>query len=145
MKLSLLYRPSSPAGISPYRIAGEQSREIPWLNEFLDAQRARGLSLCSVRAYAYDLLHFARWWCPQPPRPSPASTNRSCSIISVISATTNRPPAPRPCTTASAYCAAYTVSITDAKLHGATDTHPHVLHGAPSVMAALAERSAASD
>lgn len=69
MKFHLLYRPSSPAGISPYRIADEQSSEIPWLNEFLDAQRARGLSLCSVRAYAYDLLHFARWWFPHPPRP----------------------------------------------------------------------------
>jgi len=69
MKFYLLYRPSSPAGISPYRIADEHGREISSLNEFLDAQRARGLSLCSVRAYAYDLLHFARWWLPDPPRP----------------------------------------------------------------------------
>jgi hypothetical protein len=64
MKFSLLYRPNSSSGISPYRVVDEQNREIPWLNEFLDAQRARGLSLCSVRAYAYDLLHFARWWFP---------------------------------------------------------------------------------
>ena len=69
MKFHLLYRRTSPAGISPYRVVDQRSREIPWLNEFLDAQRARGLSLRSVRAYAYDLLHFARWWLPHPPRP----------------------------------------------------------------------------
>lgn len=69
MKLRLLYRQTSPAGISPYRLVDQRNCEIPWLNEFLDAQRARGLSLRSVRAYAYDLLHFARWWLPHPPRP----------------------------------------------------------------------------
>src|SRR5208283_1529167 len=30
-------------------------------NQFLDAQRLRGLSLRSLRAYAYDLLNLARW------------------------------------------------------------------------------------
>jgi integrase/recombinase XerD len=69
MKLQLLYQRTSPPGLSPYRLIDQRKREIPWLNEFLDAQRARGLSLRSVRAYAYDLLHFARWWLPHPPRP----------------------------------------------------------------------------
>lgn len=69
MKFHLLYRRTSPAGISPYRVVDQRNREIPWLNEFLDAQQARGLSLRSVRAYAYDLLHFARWWLPHPPCP----------------------------------------------------------------------------
>lgn len=47
MKLHLVYGPDSPASLSPYRL--------------LDAQRARGPPLSSLRAYAYDLLHFARW------------------------------------------------------------------------------------
>ena len=33
----------------------------PGPTTFLDAQRVRQLSLRSLRAYAYDLLHFARW------------------------------------------------------------------------------------
>jgi site-specific recombinase XerD len=39
----------------------EQGREIDWVNSFLDALRRRQLSPCSLRSYAYDLLHFARW------------------------------------------------------------------------------------
>ncbi len=69
MKFSIRHCPSSPASISPYRVVDEQGGEIPLLNQFLDAQRARGLSLRSLRAYAYDALHFARWWFPLSPRP----------------------------------------------------------------------------
>ncbi len=43
----------------------EQGQEIAWANAFLDAQHIRQLSLRSLRAYAYDLLHFARW-CSEP-------------------------------------------------------------------------------
>jgi integrase/recombinase XerD len=68
VKLSLLYRPSVPASACPYRLLDEQDQEIPWANAFLDAQRVRQLSLRSLRAYAYDLLHFARW-AQQPARP----------------------------------------------------------------------------
>jgi integrase/recombinase XerD len=69
MKLALVYRPSVPASASPYRLLDEQEREIAWANAFLDAQRIRQLSLRSLRAYAYDLLHFARWWFRQPVQP----------------------------------------------------------------------------
>ena len=62
MNFRLLYGPSSPASVSPYRLLDEQGREVPWANQFLDAQRMRGLSLCSLRAYGYDFLDFARWW-----------------------------------------------------------------------------------
>ena len=45
----------------------EQGRETAvWANEFLDAQHVRQLSPRSLRAYAYDLLHFARWFRQQP-------------------------------------------------------------------------------
>src|SRR6516164_2498699 len=53
------------ASNSPYRVCDENGGEIEWANAFLDAQRLRQLSLRSVRIYAYDLLHFARWFEPQ--------------------------------------------------------------------------------
>ena len=64
MKLTLLHRPSVPASASPYRLQDELGQELVWANAFLDAQRIRQLSLRSLRAYAYDLLHFARWFEP---------------------------------------------------------------------------------
>jgi len=62
MKLTLAALTSVPASASPYRLLDAQGQEIAWANVFLDAQRVRQLSLHSLRAYAYDLLHFARWW-----------------------------------------------------------------------------------
>jgi len=61
MNLRLVYRISSPAGISPYRIVDHQDHEIRWINDFLDAQHIRNLSPRSVRSYGFDLLNFARW------------------------------------------------------------------------------------
>jgi site-specific recombinase XerD len=65
MKPTLVRLATVPASVSPYRLQDAQGREIAWANAFLDAQRVRQLSLRSLRAYAYDLLHFARWW-PDP-------------------------------------------------------------------------------
>jgi site-specific recombinase XerD len=61
MNVSVVYQPFLPASSSPYRLLDAQDHEIVWANAFLDAQRLRQLSLRSLRAYAYDLLHFARW------------------------------------------------------------------------------------
>ena len=69
MNLTLLYQPSVAVSASPlvqelkahHRLLDEQGQEVAWANAFLDAQRVRQLSLRSLRAYAYDLLHFARW------------------------------------------------------------------------------------
>lgn len=61
MKLRAAYRPAERASASPYRLFDEHGGEIAWANAFLDAQRVRQLSLRSLRIYAYDLLHFARW------------------------------------------------------------------------------------
>jgi site-specific recombinase XerD len=72
MNLRLVYRVSSPAGISPYRIVDHQDREIRWINDFLDAQHIRSLSPRSVRSYGYGLLNFARWW----PRRKPTQLSR---------------------------------------------------------------------
>ena len=36
--------------------------EVEWVNHFLDQQRVRGVAETTLRSYAYDLLHFLRWW-----------------------------------------------------------------------------------
>jgi site-specific recombinase XerD len=62
MKLALAYQPATQPGACPYRLLDERGHEIAWINDFLDAQHIRQLSPRSLRAYAYDLLHFARWF-----------------------------------------------------------------------------------
>jgi integrase/recombinase XerD len=68
MKLTLLHQPGAPASASPYRLIDQLQQEVTWANAFLDAQRVRQLSLRSLRAYGYDLLHFARWHMQHPAR-----------------------------------------------------------------------------
>ena len=72
----LIYHASAPGGISPYRIVDPQGHEIPWINDFLDAQHIHNLSPRSIRSYGYDLLNFARWWCRQE-SPSLSRLNES--------------------------------------------------------------------
>ena len=103
MSLSLVHRTSAPASACPYRLLDEHGQEIAWANGFLDAQRIRQLSLCSLRAYAYDLLHFARWrqdpprslseiteptlldyvrhQLDQKPKPAPQTVNRRLGVL----------------------------------------------------------------
>ena len=61
MTVRLISHPSSLPSASPYRLVDARNRELVWANTFLDAQRMRQLSLRSLRAYGYDLLHLARW------------------------------------------------------------------------------------
>src|SRR5271157_1968847 len=78
MTLRLVLRNSVPASASPYRLLDQQGRELAWANNFLDAQRLRQLSLRSLRAYGYDLLHLARWL--HQTRRSLAKINQSCLL-----------------------------------------------------------------
>src|SRR6516162_8503693 len=59
MTFQLILRSSVPPSASPYRLLDGKGRELVWANAFLDAQRLRQLSLRSLRAYGYDLLHLA--------------------------------------------------------------------------------------
>ena len=62
--------PLLPASASPYRLLDEQGQQIEWANRFLDAKLLLQRSPRSLRAYAFDLLHFARWLVSlDPPRP----------------------------------------------------------------------------
>jgi len=62
MSVRLMVKKSSSASVSPYRLLDDRGCEVTWANQFLDAQTVRQLSLRSLRAYAYDLLHLARWF-----------------------------------------------------------------------------------
>ncbi len=92
MKLSLVYRPSLPASACPYRLVDEQDQELTWANAFLDAQRVRQLSLRSLRAYAFDLLHFARWWMQLAPRP--LSEIHESTLLDYVRNQLDQPPPP---------------------------------------------------
>ena len=94
MKLTLVDRPSVPPSASPYRLFDEQGQEVTWANAFLDAQRIRQLSPRSLRAYAYDLLHFARWWGPQPPQPLSAITEST--LLDYVRHQLDQQPKPTP-------------------------------------------------
>jgi integrase/recombinase XerD len=100
-QLRLTFRGSSRAGASAYRLLDGQGRELNWVNEFLDYQQLRGLSPRSLRAYGYDLLHFARWWTradlsalnearlldyvrdqlEQDPKPTPQTINHRLTVL----------------------------------------------------------------
>jgi len=81
MKLSVVHQPAVPASASPYRLCDENGRELDWANAFLDAQRIRQLSLCSLRAYAYDLLDFARWL---EPRRQPLAETTESTLVDYV-------------------------------------------------------------
>jgi integrase/recombinase XerD len=94
MKLSLIHQPATPASASPYRLVDLQGQEITWANEFLDAQRLRQLSLRSLRAYGYDLLHFARWWLQQPS--SALLDMKESTLVDYVRQQLNQEPKPTP-------------------------------------------------
>lgn len=96
MKLSVTFQPALPGSASPYRLLDEQGHEIAWANAFLDAQRIRQLSPRSLRAYAYDLLHFARWALDPPPRPLTEITQST--LIDYVRHQLDQSPPPTPST-----------------------------------------------
>jgi integrase/recombinase XerD len=95
MKLFLVHRPTVLASVSPYRLLDEQGQEIGWANAFLDGQHIRQLSLRSLRAYAYDLLHFARWW-SEPALPLPLSEITESTLLDYVRHQLDQEPKPTP-------------------------------------------------
>src|SRR6201981_1730994 len=63
MKFRIIYPQSSHNAQSPIRVIEQTSgREVGWINLYLDREYVRRLANTSLRAYAYNLLHFVRWW-----------------------------------------------------------------------------------
>lgn len=66
MAYEISYSPAAtPPGYSPYRLVDASGTAVAAVNDFLDAQAARGLSVESLRSYAYSLLSFWRWFAEQ--------------------------------------------------------------------------------
>jgi integrase/recombinase XerD len=93
MSFRLVMQNSLPASASPYRLLDHCDREVAWANQFLDAQKLRQLSLRSLRAYAYDLLHLARWF--KATRHSLAQLNQSL-LLQYVRYQLDHPPQPTP-------------------------------------------------
>jgi integrase len=63
MKFRIIYQQSTHNTQSPIRVIEQTSgREVGWINRYLDREYVRRLANTSLRAYAYNLLHFVRWW-----------------------------------------------------------------------------------
>src|SRR6516165_7377630 len=87
MKFHVIQRHDLEYARSPFRVTQQNGPEVDWVNRFFDQQRVRSVAEATLRSYAYDLLHFLRWWGgiiappsakkPSPqPRPAAASINR---------------------------------------------------------------------
>jgi integrase/recombinase XerD len=93
MKLILIHRRITQAGVCPFHLLNEQGQEIAWANDFLDAQHIRQLSPHSLRAYAFDLLHFARWFQSQPQTLSEITES---TLLDYVRHQLNQQPPPTP-------------------------------------------------
>src|SRR5499425_3406257 len=63
MKFRIIYPQSSNNAQSPMRVVEQTTgREVGWINRYLDREYVRRLANTSLRTYAYNLLHFVRWW-----------------------------------------------------------------------------------
>ncbi len=63
MKFRVIYQHTAPSAHSPARVVEQTTgREIGWINRYLDREYVRRLADKTLRIYAYNLLHFVRWW-----------------------------------------------------------------------------------
>ena len=63
MKFRVIYQHGSHNAQSPARVVEQTSgREIGWVNRYLDREYVRRVADKTLRTYAYNLLHFVRWW-----------------------------------------------------------------------------------
>jgi len=88
------YRDSLSPSKSPYRLLDAQGQEVDWANDFLDLQQVRGLSSYTLRAYAFSLLHCARWWVR--PIPQPLSELNESTLFQYVCHQRRTEPQPQP-------------------------------------------------
>ena len=63
MKFKVIHQRSSAGAHSPFRVVEQATgREVGWVNRYLDREYVRHIANTSLRTYAYNLLHFVRWW-----------------------------------------------------------------------------------
>jgi integrase len=63
MKFRAIDQQTSNNAQSPVRVIEQTTgREVGWINRYLDREYVRRLAERTLRIYAYNLLHFIRWW-----------------------------------------------------------------------------------
>src|SRR5262250_1760477 len=63
MKFCVLYQQTSNQGHSPVRLVEQTTGcGVGWINRYLDREYVRRLAHTTLCTYAYNLLHFVRWW-----------------------------------------------------------------------------------
>jgi integrase/recombinase XerD len=63
MKFHVIYEKTAPNAHSPIQVVEQSTgRGVGWINRYLDREYVRRLANTSLRIYAYNLLHFVRWW-----------------------------------------------------------------------------------
>src|SRR5437773_4016419 len=70
MKFCVIYQQTSHNAHSPVRVIEQTTGQgVGWINRYLDREYVRRLANTTLCTYAYNLLHFVRWWESFPPRP----------------------------------------------------------------------------
>ena len=63
MRFHVIRPPTPNPAQSPIRVVEHKTgREVGWVNRYLDREYVRRLADTTLRACAYNLLHFVRWW-----------------------------------------------------------------------------------
>src|SRR2546421_11591548 len=63
MKFRLIQQQISPNAQSPIRVVEQTTgHEVGWINRYLDCEYVHRLANTTLCTYAYNLLHFIRWW-----------------------------------------------------------------------------------
>ncbi|HEX8818005.1 MAG TPA: tyrosine-type recombinase/integrase [Terriglobales bacterium] len=62
MKFRLIQQQISNNAQSSVRVVEQTGREVGWINRYLDREYVRRLANTTLCTYAYNLLHFVRWW-----------------------------------------------------------------------------------
>ena len=63
MKFRVVHQPAPGHARSPFRVVEQTTgREVDWINRYLDREVLRRVADITLSSYAYDLLHFLRWW-----------------------------------------------------------------------------------
>jgi integrase len=63
MKFQVIRQQNRHGAHSPYRVVEQGTgQEVGWVNRYLDREYVRRVSDNSLRIYAFNLLHFVRWW-----------------------------------------------------------------------------------
>jgi integrase/recombinase XerD len=63
MKFQVIRQQNRHGAHSPFRVVEQSTgKEVGWINRYLDREYVRRVADTSLRSYAFNLLHFVRWW-----------------------------------------------------------------------------------